>query len=177
MQVLIDSLRIYREFGGEKIILPDNRPLLSLVQLGSILGQIDPLLLIFEDIHLSYSPLLTTFLECLYKTLPDDCKVLTIITTDRKIEDPSMPIGLQHLQRKYLSYKRISIQPWNYSTIQRFFKAQDLDVDGMSEEWWSGGWTGRVLELYDLHQREIQLPPLTMSFSDPTSERASEQLP
>ena len=65
MQVLIDSLRIYREFGGERIILPDNRPLLSLVQLGSILGQIDPLLLIFEDIHLSYSPLLTTFLECL----------------------------------------------------------------------------------------------------------------
>ena len=45
----------------KKIVLPDNRPLLSLVQLGSILGQIDPLLLIFENVHFSYSPLLTTF--------------------------------------------------------------------------------------------------------------------
>ena len=47
MQVLIDSLRIYRVW-GEIILTCDNRPLLSLVQLGSILGQIDPLLLILK---------------------------------------------------------------------------------------------------------------------------------
>jgi hypothetical protein len=170
MQVLIDSLKTYRDFKGEKIILPDNRPLLSLVQLGSILGQIDPLLIIFEDAHLCYSPLITTFLECLYTALPKDCKVVTIITTDRKIDDPSLPLGLQQLSQNMPLVKDVSIQPWNYSTIQRFFQMQDMQVDGMAEEWWSGGWVGRVLEIQELYQRGIELPSLTMPFEDSQTE-------
>ena len=175
MQVLIDSLRIYREQDGKKIVLPDNRPLLSLVQLGSILGQIDPLLLIFEDVHFSYSPVISTFLECLFAALPKDCKVVAIVTLDKKPDHPSMPLGIQQLwqnKNKSISViKEMSIQPWNYSTIQKYFTLQNIEMDFMAVEWWSGGWIGRVLEIQDLFERNIELPSLTLQFQDERSQK------
>ncbi len=177
MQVLIDSLRIYRESEGEKVVLPSNRPLLAIVQLALILAQVDPVLIILEDIHNTHSPLPYALLSALLKLLPDGCKVMIVITADQ--QTTTSPVALEALLGQY-GHTTVDIKPWGFEQLKSYLAQQQsmgaqLDIDTMGLEWWSKGYAGRVLELTEYLQGSEDapntMPPLSYGFQSSQAER------
>jgi tetratricopeptide (TPR) repeat protein len=143
------------EKGAVQLKLPQDNPLIALIEVTSAVARKVPILLEIQNPHVAYSLALAQFLEALYNEAAESGARLLVVLHDEapsEVNDAVWPMPLLDLfeRRGEDMFHTVTIDPWGVNEVQRYLDSKELKGDAARLAEIAGGRPGFVAELTDI---------------------------
>jgi len=149
------------EKGAVQLKLPQDNPLIALVEVTSAISRKVPVVLEIQNPHVVYSLTLPQFLEALHTEAAESGAKLLVVLHDEVPDEVNravwpMPL-LDLFERRGEIFQSLVIEPWGPAEVQQYLDSKDLRGNAPRLADITGGRPGFVAELADILSEQGQL--------------------
>ena len=161
-QSFIDGLRKAKpaENGQVKVNLPQDNPLVGLIEITTGIARKFPVILDVHGLHNSHSVGLMAFLEALIREAKDGARLLTVLSME-PIDDAAKawmsPPLMEMLDRMSDNITAVTLSPWGAEEVGLYLEGQKLESDAARIADIASGRPGFIAELVTYLKNSDQL--------------------